>query len=158
MNKTLVKYRNWELYSDRDITEQTYNEFKYSGAESCGCHYCKNFIVQRETAFPNEIKELLTNLGIDYKKEIDVSEFARLENGLHYYNGWFQYKGNFNGKDCSVPLQGGGYSTDLTKITDKFSIGFRSDNSLTPFKSNEGLVQIEFECLLPWVLGDEPIL
>ena len=156
MNETQVRYRDWELYSDKDTTEQTYQEFEHSGAESCGCDYCKNFIAQRETVFPDEIKELFRELGVDYKKEIDVSEFARLEDGLHYYNGWFQFKGDFKGKDCTIPLQAGGHTTDLTRITDRFSIGFRHDNSLTPFKVKDGLVQIEFDCHLPWVLENEP--
>ena len=138
------------------MTEQTYKELEHSGAESCGCDYCKNFIEQREKVFPDEIRELFAKLGIDYKKEIDVSEFARLENGLHFYNGWFQFKGDFKGKDCTVPLPNGGYITDMTKITDTFSIGFRYGSSLTPFKEIEGLVQIEFDCYLPWILANEP--
>ena len=63
MNETQVQYRDWELYSDKDITEQTYKKFKHSGAESCGCDYCKNFIAQRETVFPDEIKELFRDGG-----------------------------------------------------------------------------------------------
>ncbi len=62
-------------------------------------------MAQRETAFPKEIKDLQLALGISYKKEIEVSEFAKLENGLHYYNGWFQFKGAFKGKNCAVPYQ-----------------------------------------------------
>ncbi len=156
MSEARVQYRDWEFYSDKEITEQTYKEFEHSGAESCGCDYCKNFIAQRETVFPYEIKELLTGLGVDYRKEIDISEFARLKNGLHYYSGWFQFKGGFKGQDCTVPFQNGGHTYDLTKITDNFSIGFRHDNSLTPFKDKKGLVQIEFDCHLPWVLENEP--
>ncbi|MHA7100678.1 hypothetical protein [Roseivirga pacifica] len=156
MKEIQVDYRGWRLYSDKEKTEQAYKEFEHSGAESCACDYCKNFIAQRETLFPEEIKELLREVGVDYKKEIDVSELARLENGLHYYIGWFQFKGDFKGKDCTVSLSNSGYTFDLTQITDKFSIGFRHDNSLTPFREKEGLVQIEFECHLPWVLEKEP--
>ncbi|MBW8359734.1 MAG: hypothetical protein K0M63_08055 [Weeksellaceae bacterium] len=94
MNEIQVKYRDWELFSDRETTEQTYSEFENSGAESCGCDYCKNYIAQRETVFPDDIKELFKKLGIDYMKEIEISEFAKLENGLHYYNGWFHFKGD----------------------------------------------------------------
>lgn len=155
MNEIQVKYRDWELFSDRETTEQTYSEFENSGAESCGCEYCKNYIEQRENVFPEEIKALFNKLGIDYKKEIEISEFAKLENGLYYYNGWFQFKGDFIGKDCTVPFPNGGFTFDMTKITDKFSIGFRHDNSLTPFRDKNGLVQIEFDCHLPWVLPNE---
>ncbi|WMI68243.1 hypothetical protein [Mangrovimonas sp. YM274] len=156
MNKTQVKYQDWKFFSDKETTKRTYKEFQLSGAESCGCDYCKNFIKQRETIFPDEIKTLFKELGIDYNKEIEVSQLAQLDNGLHYYNGWFQFKGDFKGKDCTVPLPNGGHTFDLTKITDKFNIGFRHDNLLSPFKDDNGLVQIEFDCQIPWVLEKEP--
>ncbi|MBF9254394.1 hypothetical protein I2I11_13900 [Pontibacter sp. 172403-2] len=156
MKETRVTYLDWELFSDKELTEQTYLEVEQSGAESCGCAYCRNFIEQREAVFPDEIKDLLGKLGVDYKKEVDISEFAKLESGLHYYNGWFHFKGDFKGVDCSIALPNGGYTTDLRKITDKFYIGFCHGDALTPFKDKEGLVQIEFDCYLPWVLANEP--
>jgi len=156
MKETHVSYRYWELYADKELTAQTYLKLEHSSAESCGCDYCKNFIEQREQIFPDEIKELFSKLGIDYQKEIEVSEFAKLENGLHYYSGWFHFKGDFIGKDCTVLLQNGGHTFDLTKITDDFSIGFRYDNALTPIKNKNGVVQIEFDCHLPWILPNEP--
>ncbi len=45
----------------------------------------------------------------------------------------------------------------MTMITNTFSLGFCYGNSLTPFKEKEGLVQIEFNCYLPWVLANQPI-
>ncbi|RAU82561.1 hypothetical protein [Pontibacter arcticus] len=126
MEETLVTYQDWEFYSDKELTEQTYLEMDKSGAESCGCSYCRNFIEQRETVFPEEIKELLGKLGVDYKKEVDVSEFVKLECGLHYYNGWFHFKGDFKGKDCSIPFPNGGYSTDLRKNHGQFLYRFSS--------------------------------
>ncbi|WP_299823952.1 hypothetical protein [uncultured Pontibacter sp.] len=42
------------------------------------------------------------------------------------------------------------------KITDNFYIGFCHGDALTPFKDKKGLVQIEFDCYLPWVLANEP--
>jgi len=62
---------------------------------------------------------------------------------------WFHYKGALKGKDCAVPLQNGGHTFDLTKVTDNFSIGFRLDNALTPFMDKNGIVQIEFDFNIP---------
>lgn len=154
MKKAFIKYRDWKLYSDTKTTQQTYANLKLSGAESCGCDSCKNFILQREKIFPDEIKKLFSELGIDYKKEIEITEFSIQENGLHYYNGWFQYKGDFEGKDCTVNVSDG-YTFDLTKITENFSIGFRHDNALTPFEDKKGIVQIEFEFHIPWILKNK---
>jgi len=156
MKETQVSFRDWELFAERESTAQTYVELELSSAESCRCDYCKNFVEQRERIFPDEVKELFAKLGIDYKKEIEVSEFAKLENGLHFYSGWFHFKGEFKGKDCTVPLQNGGHTFDLTKITENFSIGFRRNNALTPFKDNPRIVQIEFDCNIAWVLANEP--
>jgi len=156
MKETQVKFRDWELFADKELTAQTYEELELSSADSCRCNYCKNFVEQRERIFPDAVKELFSNLGIDYKKEIEVSEFAKLENGLHYYSGWFHFKGYFTGKDCTVPQLNGGYTFDLIKITENFSIGFRRDNALTPFKDTSGIVQIEFDCNIPWVLANQP--
>jgi hypothetical protein len=65
MNETRIKYREWECYSDEKTTKLTYDEFIHSGAESCGCDCCKNFITQRECAFPDEIKKLFKELEVD---------------------------------------------------------------------------------------------
>jgi len=156
MKQTQVSFQDWEVFAVKELTAQTYLELEHSSTESCGCDYCKNFIEQRERIFPDEIKELFSKLGIDYKKEIEISEFAKLENGLHYYSGWFHFKGDFIGKDCTVPLQNGGHTFDLTKIMENFSIGFRRDNALKPFKDTNRIVQIEFDCNIPWVLANEP--
>jgi len=156
MIETQVKFRDWELFADKELTGKTYEELELSSADSCTCDYCKNFVEQREQIFPDEVKELLSNLGIDYKKEIEVSEFGKLENGLHYYSGWFHFKGHFKGKDCTVPQINGGHLLDLLKITEYFGIGFRQDNALTPFIEKNGIVQIEFDCNIPWVLANPP--
>ncbi|WP_181306524.1 hypothetical protein [Rufibacter sp. XAAS-G3-1] len=156
MKEAHISFRDWKLNADKELTAQTYLEFEHSSAESCGCDYCKNFVEQREQIFPEEVKKLFSNLGIDFKKEIEVSEFAKLENGLHYYSGWFHFKGDFEGKDCTVPLQNGGHTLELTSITENFSIGFRRDSALTPFKDTDRIVQIEFDCNIPWVLSNEP--
>ena len=156
MSQVSLKYSNWDFQVDKRETEATYEYNVTSGAESCGCDNCMNFASQRSNIYPTEIKELLNNLGIDWNKEIEVSHYARTENGQHHYGGWFHFKGNFEGKNCEVPLPSGGFTFDLTPIADNFSIGFRWDNSLTAFSGTDKLVQIEFECKIPWVLDSKP--
>jgi len=89
-------------------------------------------------------------LGIDYRKESEVWRVLKNEDGLHSYNGFFHFKGSFEGKDCMVPLPSGGATFDLTEFGAYFSIGFRGDNSLAYFKDNTDLVQVEFETKIPW--------
>jgi hypothetical protein len=155
MKMMTIKYRNWELIVDRELTQLTYDKVSNGSAESCNCNDCKNFTNYRESVYPDEIKQLFLDLGIDYKKESEVSHFARLDSGLHFYSGWFHFKGQFIGKDCAIPIQGGSYRTDLYKVSDSFSFGFRSDNALTFFDDKENLVQIEFEAKIPWTIEKE---
>ncbi|MBK8153868.1 MAG: hypothetical protein IPK61_13050 [Saprospiraceae bacterium] len=152
---TTIKFREWELIVDRELTKQTYQKVEIGGAESCECNDCKNFVHNRETIFPDEIKILFDNLGIDFKKDSEICHYCRQKDGLHFYGGWFHYKGQFKGKDCTLPKGNNGYSLDLTPINDKFSIGFHYDSSLTYFDNKENLVQIEFDAKTLWTIEKE---
>ena len=149
---TTIKFRNWELIVDKELTKVAYDKIFIGGPEGCGCNDCKNFLKNRETIYPTEIKNLFNELGIDYKKESEICHYGRLEDGLHYYGGWFHFKGKFIGKDCSVPTDPNAGDFELTPINKEFSIGFRYQNELTFFSDKENLVQIEFETKTPWTI------
>ena len=134
-----------------ELTKSTYEQTKEGGCDSCICDDCKNFANSRELAYPEEIKQLFKDLGIDYKKEVETYTVQKTEVGLYKYYGWFHFKGSFTGKNCSIPLPNGGFTLDLTPISENFSIGFSIENSLTFFESKKDLVQIEFETYLPWI-------
>lgn len=153
MTITTVKYRDWEFEVDRELTRQTYESISVSGADSCVCNDCKNYAAYRDKVFPDEIKKLFDDLGIDYKKEVEITSFETLPNGLHLIGGWFHFKGWVtSGKDYRVPLSLGGHTFDLTIITDKFSIGFTEGNDLTFFPDKNDLVQVEFMVKIPWII------
>lgn len=149
---TTIKYRDWELIVDIETTKKTYEKIKIGGVESCVCNDCKNFANNRENIYPQEIKELLTNLGIDYHKECEVWHYSKDELGRHCYSGWFHFKGHFNGKSLSLPTLDTTTTYDLTPITDTFSLGFLYDTSLTFFEDKENLVQVEFETKTSWTI------
>jgi hypothetical protein len=155
MIKTRITYRNWNIEVDKKLTQQEYSDIDKPSAESCGCENCLNYIENRSNIFPNEVKELFKELGADFNKEIEISHMARLENGLHYYSGWFHFIGNFKGKDCSIPLPSGGSTIELTQLTNNFGIGFTNAKTLSVFKTDEDLVQIEFDCKIPWTIEKE---
>ena len=153
MTVTTVKYRDWEFEVDRDLTRQTYQSVSVSGADSCVCNDCKNYVAFRDKVFSDEIRRLFDDLGIDYKKEVEITSFETLPDGLHHIGGWFHFKGRvIAGKDFRVPLPSGGHTFDLTAITDTFSIGFAVGNDLAHFTDKTGLVQVEFMTYIPWVI------
>jgi len=151
-----IIFREWEFLVDRNITEETYSEIPFGGANGCKCNYCKNFAQQRETIYPKDVKELFSKLGIDFRKEVEVAHYVKNENETHLYGGWFHFKGKMiKGKDCKIPLGNGGSTFDFVDLTPNFGIGFTHDNALTSFNPKDGLVQIEFTVNLPWVLEKE---
>lgn len=150
---TTVKYRDWEFEVDRELTRKTYDNVPVSGADSCVCHDCKNYVAYRDNVFSDEIKNLFDKLGIDYKKEVEITSFEALPNGLHHIGGWFHFKGRvITGKNYRVSFPSGGYTFDLTVISDMFSIGFASGNDLAHFADKTDLVQVEFMTYIPWVI------
>lgn len=153
MATEIVNYRGWVFEVDRELTEQTYRKVSASGADTCPCSDCKNYVAYRDKVFPEEIKKLLADLGIDYQKEVEVTSYETLPNGLHHIGGWFHFKGRvLKGKDYRVPLPGGGHTFDLTKVSDNFSIGFAESSDLTYFEDRSGLVHVEFDTNIPWVI------
>lgn len=152
MARNFVKFKDWMFEVDTALTEQTYQNVSGGGADTCGCNYCKNYVAYRDKVFPTEIIDLFTELGIDYRKEVEATTWELLPNALHHIGGWFHFKGQVvAGKDYRVPLPSGGHRLDLTPITDHFSIGFSEGNDLSFFEDKAGLVQVEFEATIPWV-------
>lgn len=153
MTVKCLKYRDWEFEVDSQLTKETYDKVIGSGADGCECIDCKNYIAYRDSVFPEEIKTLFEDLGIDYRKEVEITSFETLPNGLHHIGGWFHFKGKvLKGKNYRVPLPSGGYTIDLTSIVENFSIGFAEGTDLTYFSNKNGLVQVEFMTFIPWVI------
>jgi hypothetical protein len=150
-----IKFKNWELIVNKELTQSTYEKVEMGNADSCVCNECKNYSNYRENVFPEEIKNLLLEIGIDYRKESEVTRYCKKENGLHFYGGWFHFNGEFIGKNCEIPFGENGFTFDLTKIAENFSIGFRFSSALSFFEDKNNLVQIEFETEIPWTIDKE---
>ncbi len=158
MTTKIITYRDWTFEVDFDRTIQVYKSMDSGSPELCSCNDCKNFVENREAIYPSEIKDLLSYLGIDYRKEMEISHFCKLENGLHHYGGWFHFKGAIiKGKDCKINLPNGGSTFDTVHVTKDFQIAFMKDNSLHIFDQNEKneLIQIEFLANSEWIIDKE---
>ena len=154
MPTEILNFREWQFEVDHEFTRQTYEKVTGSGADTCVCNDCKNYVAFRDRVFPDEVRKLFSVLGIDYRKEVEITTWEILANGLHHIGGWFHFKGKvLSGKDYRVPLlSNNGYTLDLTRIKDNFSIGFAEGNDLTLFEDKNGLVQIEFDTNILWVI------
>jgi hypothetical protein len=150
-----INFKHWKLFVDEKLTNETYKKVEVGGVESCECNDCKNFAKNRENIYPEEIKNLLIDLGIDYHKECEVWHYCKDEFGKHCYSGWFHFKGKFEGENCKVDLQNNISTYNLTPITENFSIGFLNESSLTFFEEKQNLVQVEFDVKTEWTISKD---
>ncbi|QOG04251.1 hypothetical protein [Flavobacterium sp. MDT1-60] len=150
----IVQFKDWRFEVDKTLTLETYSSVNGGGADSCPCSDCKNYIQNRENVFPEEVKTLFLNLGVDYNKEVEICSLQILPNGLHHIAGWFHFKGKIiDGKNCKKDIENEAFHIELTSIGNNFSIGFCEQSSLTFFKNKNGLIQVEFEAHIPWVIN-----
>jgi hypothetical protein len=71
---------------DREATTSAYSQIKESMTDWCGCVECRNFATQRDTLFTQGFKAFLADLGIDYRKEADVSPVGVIQDGSMPYS------------------------------------------------------------------------
>jgi hypothetical protein len=145
----IIKYRDWVLKADRLNNEALYSRVEVNGTQSCGCEGCQYFDSIADKLFPDEVKQLFLQLGIDIKKNFDVSDFGGGAMG-HTFNGQFHFKGVLlEGDDCYVPAEHGGYQVNLLPINDYFKIGFTKVASQSFFNNDEEIIKIEFMAKVP---------
>jgi len=150
-----VKFKEWVFQVDFERTNEVYRNVEIGCPESCGCNNCLNFSKNREELYPLEFKELLIELGVDYKKESEIYHSHKNEKGKHFYGGWFHFKGKIKeGKDCRIEMGNGGRGLNTLKLNDDFQVGFLKEDDLSFFDKEEKsqLIQIEFYLLSDWVL------
>ena len=144
----------WQISYDRQATKAAYKEIKIGGSEDCDCTHCRNFLMLRDKLYPKAAMDIFNNLGIDFKKEVEVFHLAKTQDGLHLYGGWFHFIGNI--KNSSTQNN---ELIQYISVSENFSVCLQkkihTPNSV--FKS-QPLVQIDFQVKIPWVLDeDEPI-
>jgi len=143
---TEITFHDWILECDVDATRETYQKVSQGSAEICDCIYCKNFLILRDNLFQGEFLELLNNLGVDYRKDVEIYLQATLEKGKHLYAGWFHSIGKVKQNGNVVILK------------NELQVYFMQNKDLM-FDEFEGkdLIQIEFvNAVLPWKLIDLP--
>jgi hypothetical protein len=131
---------------DREQTRRAYTELRSGGVERCGCSYCRNFVTQRSTAYPENFRRLLEQLGIDPEKDGEVYECGP-EGSLRVYGGWFYFVGEL--------IEPGQRMTDAGS---EFQYYFADAKLLPKPKANFGhnVLAVEFTTKLPWVISEQP--
>ena len=100
--KTTV-FDEWIIECDEWITASAYSKISCGSAQECGCDDCQLFVKLCPSIFPRRVRDLLEGLGIDLKKEKEVSEFGfgRARPGMNLYIAEY----DFYGKLLLAPMQ-----------------------------------------------------
>ncbi|MHC4332401.1 MAG: hypothetical protein ACYSUV_01465 [Planctomycetota bacterium] len=135
----------WIVKYDAEATRRRYEHIDSGLPEKCRCEFCLNFAAARENVYPEEVKKIFVQLGIDYTKEAEVAYTCRMRPGWHSYLGWLHFVGKVEEVleetiEC-VPVSKG-FRWYFTKAGD---VGHE-------VCSGQPLVQIDFYAEVPWVL------
>lgn len=136
------RFENWRVRANVERTKQIYAEIEHSSAEECDCAYCRHWLGIRDDVLPSDFRKFLSRLGVDYRKEYDVSEYetGQVIQGRCLYIGNYYFVGELTeGEDgISVYDEGTGYSFRTLPVTDELRVGI---SSRTP----KQFVPLEFE-------------
>jgi hypothetical protein len=145
----VVRYRDWVFEVDRAANEVLYKEVETPGTQSCACEDCQYFESIADELYPDDVKQLFKKLGIDIKKNFDVSSFGGGAMGSAF-NGQFHFKGSLiEGPDCYQLTEFGGYQVNLLPVSDIFKIGFTKTKSASFFTNEADIIKIEFMARVP---------
>lgn len=76
-------FGKWSYSCDREATVEAYSQASAGGVETCGCIWCRNFLLVRDHTFPPAFAELLHSLGINPHRDGEVYHNGRLAPGVH---------------------------------------------------------------------------
>lgn len=151
-----VVFKDWVFYSDVLKMGLAYVTAELSrNFVPCDCWDCQNLRAQIHTVFPQEVKNLLAQLGINYCKYAE-NFLAEPKSDGYLYSIWFHFKGRFEGPDWYQESPEGDRRIVLTPITERCKLGVHVDDFLCLIGDDDDVVQLDFEVKLPWVLDVPP--
>jgi hypothetical protein len=132
------------IAAEPDTTRRIYTRIALGGADTCNCLPCRNYRLVRDEAYPPEFRTLLDELGIDYRKELEVYGGEPLPDGAHHYEGWFCFVGKAYGREITLP-----------DTTTNFQYRL-ADTAPGPQREFDGhsVLYLEFRTTVPWRLPE----
>jgi hypothetical protein len=128
---------------DREATVAAYQLLSSGCTDKCRCDGCRNFALQRETAYPPAFRAILDQMGIDQKKEDDVHESGIVVDGMCPYGGWLLFVGEI--------IEAG---ESVAAVAKDFQCFFRPARG--PAYFGDCVLAIEFITKIRWLLADDP--
>ncbi|MFX3675168.1 MAG: hypothetical protein ACE3JQ_12090 [Paenisporosarcina sp.] len=142
-----VRIANWLLEVDIERTQEFYNT---EHIEMCDCLYCINFI-KASKSFDRSILGVFNSLGIDCSKPENLSEFGLNPKGERLYTGFYHFMGRMlAGEYCTNNEWDDKNTFQIKNFRIGFSINLTDVHDTVP----KQILQIEFECTIPWLKDD----
>ena len=139
-----IHFRGWILEVDAAATSAAYEAARPVGPEACGCRDCRNFIAARDVAYPPDLKELATRVGVVPLTETETWEHGPVDPAhplVRLYGGFFHFVGRI--------IHDPGTSDS--------DVYFMEQRSLLPDTFGpQAVVQVEFSFSAPWLLEEPP--
>ncbi len=145
----------WRVTYDPDATRKLYTLASAGNADSCDCDFCLNFLAQRDSAYPPTVREVLLQIGVDYRKETELSYVTTLAPDCHLYLGHFIFVGSVEClAESNEPFEEVPGLLAQVEVTERFSWGFKDSKSGSQYKTPNGKPRSElvFQTKLAWVL------
>ena len=143
-----LKLANWAI----DVDVETTRHYNQEELEVCGCLHCENFslmILQKH----RELRLALMELGIDAARPNHVSYFLREEDGQYLAIGNYHFCGTLvKGEWCTME----DWNETNTAEVDGMQLGLSKEMELLPDNFPAPAVQVNFEIIMPWLLGGDP--
>lgn len=148
-----IKLGSWTIEVDVSKTRSFYDNYHLI-TEDCECDYCANYVLACDK-FPKSTKELFNFLGIEPRKEGEVSQYIENQDGTHLYAAFYHTVGKIiEGPKLWVPS-----SEDSEVSLPNFvehhgvDIGFSEDLALVPEGFPKPTIQFEIQMNVPWLLS-----
>ncbi|MFV8830382.1 hypothetical protein [Alkalihalobacterium sp. APHAB7] len=152
-----TKIGPWTIEVDVDKTKEFYDKYHLI-TEDCDCDYCANYVLACDR-FPSEMKDLFQSLGIDPRKEGEISEYMENQDSTHLYSAFYHMVGRIiEGPKLWTPSKKGSkVSTPSFVEYHGVEIGFSEDLALVPDGFPVPTIQFEIQMNVPWLLR-RPVL
>ena len=147
-----IKIDSWLIEIDVTKTKEFYEKHHFI-SEDCACDYCANYILACDTFSP-EVRDLFHALGIDPRKEGEVSEFMKNEDGTHVYGAFYHLVGRIieGPRILETAKQESEISPLIFVNYHGIEISFTEDLSLVPEGFPTPTIQLELQLTIPWLL------
>jgi hypothetical protein len=125
------------------------------------CAGCRNFLAAREQAFPDTFRNFLAEIGIDLTKDGEAIHYGPVNNGLHFYGGWFYFVGKLieaGERLTTIPPVGStAVVHPLPCPREGFQYWFSTCFARPPAIFGSSVGAVEFTTLLPWLIDADPM-